>query len=71
MVEKAIYTADTFDYSKVKIGDLVDAKVVMNAMDLLPPACNRKDHALIDVIADELTEDYHVPTIIEAEGSQK
>ena len=26
-----------------------------------------RDHALMNVIADEITEDYHVPTIIEAE----
>lgn len=35
---KQIFTKDTFDYSKVQIGDYVDAEVVMNAMDLLPPA---------------------------------
>ena len=38
---KEVFTCDTFDYSKAKIGDLVDADFVMNAMDLLPPACMR------------------------------
>lgn len=37
--EKTVHTVDTFDYGEAKIGDLVDAEVVMDAMDCLPPAC--------------------------------
>lgn len=40
---KQVITADAFSYSEVKPGDLVDAEVVMNAMDCLPPACMRLD----------------------------
>ncbi len=36
---KEIWTQETFDYSKVQIGDYVDQAVVDNAMDCLPPAC--------------------------------
>ena len=36
-----VLTRGTFDYSKAQIGDLVDADFVMEAMDLLPPACMR------------------------------
>ena len=39
--KKAVFSAETFDYDKIKIGDFVDAEVVMNAMNLLPPACMR------------------------------
>ena len=35
---KIVLTEDTFTYDKVQIGDYVDANVVMNAMDCLPPA---------------------------------
>ena len=38
---KEIFTEDTFNYSSARVGDLVDAEVVMNAMDCLPPACMR------------------------------
>lgn len=37
-----IYSPDTFDYDTAKIGDLVTAEVVMDAMDALPPACMSK-----------------------------
>lgn len=40
-MQKNIYTEETFSYETAKIGDLVDAAVVMNAMDCLPPACMR------------------------------
>lgn len=36
---KEVWTQETFDYATVKIGDYVDAAVVMDAMELLPPAC--------------------------------
>ncbi len=36
---KEIWTQETFDYSKVQIGDYVDQAVVDNAMDCLSPAC--------------------------------
>lgn len=35
---KEILTEDTFEYSSAKVGDVVEAAVVMNAMDCLPPA---------------------------------
>ena len=38
---KEVWTQETFDYSKAQIGDYVDAEVVMDAMDCLPPACMR------------------------------
>lgn len=38
---KEVSTRETFDYSKAQIGDYVDAEVVMDAMDYLPPACMR------------------------------
>lgn len=38
---KEVFTRDTFEYSKAQVGDLVEAAVVMNAMDCLPPACMR------------------------------
>ena len=40
-----VYTVDTFLYSTAKVGDLVTAEVVSNAMDALPPACMRRDCA--------------------------
>lgn len=42
---KEVFTEDTFNYSSEKVGNLVDAEVVMNAMDCLPPACMRLDCA--------------------------
>ena len=38
---KEVLTEDTFSYSKANVGDLVDAQIVMNAMDAVPPACMR------------------------------
>lgn len=38
---KEVFTQDTFEYSKAAVGDLVEAAVVMDAMDCLPPACMR------------------------------
>ena len=38
---KEVWTQETFDYSKAQVGDYVDAEVVMDAMDCLPPACMR------------------------------
>lgn len=43
--EKEVLSVDTFSYDKVQIGDLVEAAVVMDAMDCLPPACMRLDCA--------------------------
>lgn len=40
---KEVWTEDTFNYSSVQIGDYVEQAVVDNAMDLLPPACMRRD----------------------------
>lgn len=42
---KGVFTEETFVYSKAQIGDLVDAAVVMNAMDCLPPAYMQLDCA--------------------------
>ena len=36
---KEVWTQDSFDYSKVQIGDYVEQAVVDDAMDCLPPAC--------------------------------
>ena len=36
---KAVFTAETFNYSKAQVGDYVTQEVVDNAMDCLPPAC--------------------------------
>lgn len=38
-----VWTQDDFDYSKVKVGDLVEQAVVDYALDCLPPACMRSD----------------------------
>jgi hypothetical protein len=38
---KEVHSADNFDYSKAKPGELVEAAFVMDAMDLLQPACMR------------------------------
>lgn len=38
---KEVWTQETFTFEKVQIGDYVDAGVVMDFMDLLPPACMR------------------------------
>lgn len=42
---KDVHTPDTFTYENAKIGDYVNAEVVMDAMDALPPACMRRDCA--------------------------
>lgn len=42
---REIYTPDTFSYSRANIGDYVDAEVVMDAMDCLPPASMKKSCA--------------------------
>lgn len=34
-----VWTQDTFEYSKAKVGDYVEQAVVDDAMDCLPPAC--------------------------------
>ena len=36
---KEVFTPDTFDYDKARVGDLVESAVVMEAMNCLPPAC--------------------------------
>lgn len=36
---KAVWTQDTFAYSRVQVGDYVEQAVVDDAMDCLPPAC--------------------------------
>lgn len=36
---REVLTQDTFRYSEARPGVLVDAEVVMEAMDCLPPAC--------------------------------
>lgn len=41
--EKKFWTTESFDYSKVKIGDYVEQAVVDDAMDCLPPASMRSD----------------------------
>lgn len=38
---KEVFTQETFEYDKAKVGDLVEAAVVMDAMECLPPACMR------------------------------
>lgn len=38
---KDVLTKEEFSYSKVQIGDLVEADIVMDAMECLPPACMR------------------------------
>ena len=42
---KKVWTQDTFDYDKVQIGDYVEAAIVMDAMDCLPPVCMRRSCA--------------------------
>lgn len=37
--DKEIFTQDTFEYEKAQIGDLVEAAVVMDAMNCMPPVC--------------------------------
>ena len=44
---KEVWTQENFDYGKVQIGDYVDADVVMDGMDCLPPACMRLSCAQI------------------------
>lgn len=36
---REVFTEDTFKYNEARVGDLVDADVVMEAMECLPPAC--------------------------------
>ena len=36
---KEVFTPDTFDYDKARVGDLVESADVMEAMNCLPPAC--------------------------------
>lgn len=36
---KEVWTQETFEYSKVNVGDYVEQAVVDDAMDCLPPAC--------------------------------
>lgn len=38
---KPVWTEDNFEFEKTKIGDYVDAQVVMNAMNCMPPALMR------------------------------
>ena len=42
---KTVKTPDTFTYEGAKIGDLVNADVVMNAMNCMPPVTMRRDCA--------------------------
>ena len=42
---KEVLTAETFSYATAKIGDYVDAEVVMDAMDCMPPAMMRRSCA--------------------------
>lgn len=44
---KKVFTQDDFDYSTAQIGDYVDADVVMDGMDCLPPAMMRTSCAQI------------------------
>lgn len=44
---KPVLDRDTFDYSEAKLGTLVDADVVMDAMNALPPACMRSTCAQV------------------------
>lgn len=36
---KEVFTQDTFEFCNAQVGDLVEADVVMDFMDCLPPAC--------------------------------
>ena len=42
-----IKTIDTFSYETAKVGDMVDAKVVWEAMNCLPPATMRMSCAQV------------------------
>ncbi len=42
---KKVFTQGTFDYSKAQIGDLVEAAIVMDAVNCLPPVSLRRDCA--------------------------
>lgn len=44
---KKVITQDEFSYDNVHIGDYVDAAVVMDGMDSMPPACMRLSCAQI------------------------
>ena len=36
---KKVFTQDEFEFCEAKVGDLVEAAIVMDVMDCLPPAC--------------------------------
>lgn len=36
--DREVWTKETFGYNSVNVGDYVDADIVMDAMDCLPPA---------------------------------
>lgn len=38
---KKVFTSETFNYDMAMVGDFVDASVVMDAMNCLPPVCMR------------------------------
>ena len=42
---KEVITEYSFSYDAAQVGDYVEASIVMNAMDCLPPACMRLDCA--------------------------
>lgn len=44
---KKVITQDEFSYDNIHIGDYVDAAIVMDGMDCLPPACMRLSCAQI------------------------
>lgn len=44
---KKVITQDEFSYSTIKVGDYVDADVVMDGMDCLPPVMMRSSCAQI------------------------
>lgn len=47
---KEVITEDSFPYDTAQVGDYVEASIVMNAMDCLPPACMRLDCAQLGEI---------------------
>ncbi len=40
---RKVLTAEEWDYSEAKIGDLVEQELVDDMLDLLPPACMQPD----------------------------
>lgn len=44
-MKKKIATPETFTYETAQVGDLVNAEVVMNAMNAMPPITMRRDCA--------------------------